>query len=101
LLRNSQIASQNSGVTAPSVLLKVEPEYSDLARGVRGEGRVVLSMTIDEGGVPRAIKVARSLSLPLDQRAIEAVEKWRFRPGMKDGKPVAAQASIEVRFRPI
>jgi TonB family protein len=43
--------------------------------------------------------VIRPLGLGLDQKAIEAVEKWKFKPGMKDGKPVAVQATIEVNFR--
>jgi protein TonB len=45
------------------------------------------------------IKVVRSLGLGLDEKAIEAVEKWKFKPGMKNGVPVAVMATIEVNFR--
>jgi TonB family protein len=87
------------GVSAPSVLYKVEPEYSEEARKAKFQGTVVLFVVVDEKGNPRDLKVLRPLGLGLDQKAIEAVEKWRFRPGMKDGKPVPVQATIEVNFR--
>jgi TonB family protein len=35
----------------------------------------------------------------LDEKAIEAVQKWKFAPGMKDGHPVSVQVSVEVNFR--
>jgi TonB family protein len=87
------------GVSAPSVLLKVEPEYSEEARKAKWQGTVVLSLVVDDMGRPQSLKVVRSLGLGLDQKAIDAVEKWRFKPGMKDGKAVAVQATIEVNFR--
>ncbi|MEO8026964.1 MAG: energy transducer TonB [Bryobacteraceae bacterium] len=87
------------GVSAPAVLLKVEPEYSEEARKAKWQGTVVLAIVVDEKGHARDLKVIRSLGLGLDQKAIEAVEKWRFKPGMKDGKPVPVQATIEVNFR--
>jgi TonB family protein len=87
------------GVSPPSVLLKVEPEYSEEARKAKFQGTVVLFVVVDEKGNPRDLKVMRPLGLGLDQKAIEAVEKWKFKPGMKDGKPVAVQATIEVNFR--
>jgi periplasmic protein TonB len=87
------------GVSPPSVILKVEPEYSEEARKAKFQGTVVLFVVVDEKGNPRELKVIRPLGLGLDQKAIEAVEKWKFRPGMKDGKPVAVQATIEVNFR--
>jgi protein TonB len=87
------------GVSAPTVLSKVEPEYSEEARKAKWQGTVVLSLIVDEQGRPQNLKVLRSLGLGLDQKAIEAVEKWRFRPGMKDGKPVPVMATIEVNFR--
>ena len=44
-------------------------------------------------------QVARSLGMGLDQKAIEAVRKWKFEPAMKDGRPVAVQINVEVNFR--
>src|SRR5712691_4300300 len=87
------------GVSAPSVLSKVEPEYSEEARKAKWQGTVVLALVVDDQGRPQNLKILRSLGLGLDQKAIEAVEKWRFKPGMKDGKPVPVMATIEVNFR--
>jgi protein TonB len=86
-------------VSAPTILSKVEPEYSEEARKAKWQGTVVLSLVVDAQGRPQGLKVARSLGLGLDQKAMEAVAKWRFRPGMKDGKPVPVIATIEVNFR--
>ena len=60
---------------------------------------MLLSMVIDENGVPKSISVMRSLGLGLDEKAIAAVTQWRFQPGAKDGTPVKVQAQIEVTFR--
>ncbi len=87
------------GVSAPALTLKVEPEYSEEARKAKFQGTVMLEIVVDEHGMPRNIRVVRPLGLGLDEKAIEAVQKWRFRPGMKDGKPVATQAQVEVNFR--
>jgi len=87
------------GVSAPSVLSKVEPEYSDEARKAKWQGTVVVSVIVDELGRPRNVRVQRSLGLGLDQKAVEAVSQWRFKPGLKDGKPVPVVATIEVTFR--
>jgi len=87
------------GVTAPSLLSKVEPEYSEEARRAKYQGTVVLYVEVFPDGKAHNLKVLRSLGLGLDEKAIEAVNKWRFRPGFKDGKPVPVQATIEVNFR--
>jgi TonB family protein len=87
------------GVSPPQVIFKVEPEYSEEARKAKFQGTVVLFVVVDEKGNPRDLKVIRPLGLGLDQKAIEAVEKWRFKPGMKDGRAVPVQATIEVNFR--
>lgn len=87
------------GVSAPTLLSKVEPEYSEEARKAKWQGIVVLSLVVDDQGRPQSLKVVRSLGLGLDQKAIEAVEKWRFKPGQKDGKAVPVYAVVEVNFR--
>jgi TonB family protein len=87
------------GVSSPQLLTKVEPEYSEEARKAKFQGTVLLYVEVDEKGLPRNIRIIRPLGLGLDQKAIEAVEKWKFIPGKKDGKPVAVQAQIEVNFR--
>src|ERR1035441_9216758 len=87
------------GVSPPSVVTKVPPDYSDEARRARFEGTAILFVVVDENGAPRNLKVLRPLGLGLDEKAIEAVSQWKFRPGMKDGEAVPVQATIEVNFR--
>jgi protein TonB len=87
------------GVSPPAVLSKVEPEYSEEARKAKWQGMVVLQLVVDANGLPKDMKVVHSLGLGLDAKAMEAVAKWRFKPGMKDGKPVPVIATIEVNFR--
>jgi protein TonB len=87
------------GVSAPVPVFRPEPEYSEEARKAKWQGAVMLQLVVDENGLPQDIKVVRSLGLGLDQKAIEAVQKWRFKPGLKDGKPVPVSANIEVNFR--
>jgi TonB family protein len=86
-------------VSAPVPIYKPEPEYSEEARKAKFQGTVVLFIVVDEKGNARDLRVIRPLGLGLDQKAIEAVNKWKFRPGMKDGHPVSVQATIEVNFR--
>jgi TonB family protein len=86
------------GVTAPKPISKPEPEYSEEARKAKHQGEVRLQIVVDEKGMPQNITVKKSLGLGLDEKAIEAVQKWRFTPGMKDGKPVAVQVLIDVSF---
>jgi len=87
------------GVTAPTLLFKKEPEYSEEARKAKYQGTVLLYIEVDPSGRATNIKVSRSLGLGLDEKAIEAVKQWKFKPGYKDGKPVTVAATIEVNFR--
>ena len=87
------------GVTAPALLRKVEPEYSEEARKAKYQGTVTLAVVIDASGKVAAVRVLHSLGLGLDDKAMEAVRKWKFAPGTKGGRPVSVAATIEVNFR--
>jgi protein TonB len=87
------------GVTVPVAIVRPEPEYSEEARKAKWSGAVTVSLIVDANGMPTDIHVVKTLGLGLDQKAIEAIQKWRFKPGTKDGKPVPVFATIEVNFR--
>jgi TonB family protein len=87
------------GVSAPRPVFTPDPEYSEEARKAKYQGTCVLWLVVGSDGKPRDIKVARTLGLGLDEKAIEAVKQWKFEPAMKDGKPVAVQINVEVSFR--
>jgi periplasmic protein TonB len=88
-----------NGVSAPRAIYDPDPEYSDEARRAKYQGTVVLSLIVDAFGHARNIRVARSLGMGLDEKAIDAVEEWQFAPGIKDGHAVATQVNVEVNFR--
>jgi periplasmic protein TonB len=83
----------------PVVILKVEPQYTEEARQAKLQGTVVLYVEVGPDGMAHNIKVQRPLGMGLDEKAIEAVQQWRFRPGMRDGKPSTVAATVEVNFR--
>ena len=85
--------------TIPVLVYKVAPDYSDEARAARCHGTVLLGVIIDETGKPRDIHVLKPLGLGLDEKAVEAVQRWRFSPGLKDGQPVCVAANVEVNFQ--
>jgi TonB family protein len=93
------VYSVGNGITPPSVLTKVDPEYSEEARKAKYSGSVMLSIVVNTDGKAEEIKVVKSLGMGLDEKAIEAVQKWRFVPGKNKGMPVKVRAQIEVNFR--
>ena len=87
------------GVTAPKVLHKMEPEYTEEGRVAKYQGTVVLAVEIDPNGVAQNIRIVKGLGFGLDENAVMAVQQWRFQPATKDGAAVTVQARIEVNFR--
>ena len=86
-------------LTAPRVLYKVDPEFSEEARKAKYQGTVLLTIEVGEDGKPHELKVLQGLGLGLDEKAIEAVSRWRFRPALRNGHPVRAAATVQVNFR--
>jgi periplasmic protein TonB len=91
-------ASSRGALTAPRVLYQVDPEFSEEARRAKHYGTVLLVVDVDTTGRAVNFRIAKSLGLGLDEKAIEAVSLWKFQPGRRDGKPVKVAATIEVNF---
>ncbi len=88
------------GVSAPVPLNSVEAEFSDEARRAKYQGVCLISMIVDTNGMPQNPRVVRPLGMGLDEKALEAVRKYRFKPALKDGKtPVPVMITVEVNFR--
>jgi TonB family protein len=87
------------GVSEPKLIYSIEPEFSDEARRAKYQGVVLIALIVDAQGNPQGVHVARALGMGLDEKAMEAVRQYKFKPAMKDGKPVACYANIEVNFR--
>jgi TonB family protein len=88
-----------NGVTAPVLVAKKEPEYSEEARVAKIQGTIVLSIVVGVDGHAADITLVRSIGFGLDEKAADAVLQWQFKPGMRDGLPVPVMAQIEVNFR--
>ena len=87
-----------NGVSAPSIIRKQEPEYTPRARAAKIQGTVLLEVVILPDGTPDNMKILHSVDPDLDAKAIECIRSWRFRPALKDGKPVPVRIMIEVNF---
>jgi protein TonB len=86
------------GVTVPEVIFNPEPSFSEEARKAKAQGIVLLLVVVGKDGRTHDIRVGQSLGMGLDEKAIEAVNRWRFRPGTLNGQPVATQIAVQVDF---
>jgi TonB family protein len=85
-------------VKPPAIISEPQPEYTDLARTDKVQGAVLVSLVVDEHGLPRHVRVLRGLGDGLDEKAIEAVNRYHFKPAMQNDKPVPVYATIDVNF---
>jgi TonB family protein len=104
---SAQFNSRPTGsISAPSIISKGQPEYTQRARAAGLEGEAVVRVRIDENGFPHEVAFVEFTSsrkhvedpLGLDEKAVEAVKLWRFRPAKKNGTPVSLVVSVYVQF---
>jgi TonB family protein len=91
--------SVGGGVSAPIPIYQPEPAYSEEARKAKYQGTVVLWIIVDTKGDVTDTRVVRPLGLGLDEKALETVRTWKFKPGMRNGVPVPVRCIVEVTFR--
>lgn len=88
-----------SHTTEARLVHKAEPQYTKEAQAAKIEGDVSLTLTIGADGVPSDIKVVRGLGMGLDEKAVECLQQWRFKPATSHGEPVSAKATVVINFR--
>ena len=86
-------------VMAPKLVYQVDPEFSEEARKAKFSGNVEVYLIVDEQGNPTHIRVARGVGMGLDEKAVEAVRQYKFKPAMQNGKPVKVDLYIDVNFQ--
>ncbi len=86
-------------VKPPQAIHTPDPEYTPSARKAARQGTAVLSAIVTPDGKVAVVKMERVLGYGLDQKAIDAVCQWKFKPALEDDQPVAVQINVEVTFR--
>ena len=92
------VMSVGGGVSAPLVIHSVDPEFTAEARAANFQGSVSIQLIVDSQGNPQNVHVVRRLGMGLDEKAVEAVRQYRFKPAMYEGHPVAVQLVVDVDF---
>ncbi len=98
LAAQDQIYKPGAGVKSPVLIREVKPQYTRDAMRRKVEGTVELDAVILKDGTVGDVTIKQSLDEDLDQQAIKALKEWKFRPGTKDGEPVAVQCFVELSF---
>lgn len=95
-----QVYDPGNGTTLPVVVTQVKPDYTPAAMKARIEGTVILQSIVLPDGTVGDVRVAASLDSEhgLDEQAVAAMKQWTFKPGQRDGKPVAVRIHCEMRF---
>jgi TonB family protein len=96
---DGDVAKVGGGVSAPTLLHRQEPEYSEDARLAKYQGSAMLAITIGPDGQASNLELIKGIGFGLDEKAAEAVTAWKFKPATRDGQPVAVHATIEVNFK--
>jgi protein TonB len=97
--RGGGLRHVGGSVSMPEVLYSVEPEFSEEARKAKTSGDVSVYLWVDERGNPTHVRVVRGMGMGLDEKAIEAVKQYRFKPAMENGRPVAVEMYVVVNFQ--
>jgi TonB family protein len=97
--KGDQIYTSAKAMMPPEPIFRPEAEYTDEARKAQLNGKVILTLVVETDGTATNIEVTRGLGLGLEQKAIEAVRQWKFKPATIAGEPVRARVNVEVAFR--
>ena len=94
------VYTPGNGVSLPTVVREVKPEYTAAAREAGIQGLVQMSTVVKADGTVGDVTITESLDpeLGLDNQAIQAMKQWTFKPGTREGTPVAVRVDVQMRF---
>ena len=92
------LMSVGGGVSAPTLVSRIDPEFTEEARAANFQGNVAIQLVVDQQGNPQNIRVVRRAGMGLDEKAVAAVRQYKFHPATYQGHPVAVQIVIDVDF---
>jgi TonB family protein len=92
-------AQEISHTIPPKVIQRAEPGYTKEALEAKLQGNVILSFLVGKDGAPSGIQVVRGLGMGLDEKAVECLKLWRWKPATRYGEPVSTKATLEMTFR--
>ncbi len=98
LLSVSPLAFAQSKSEPPVPVRTVAPDFPDNLKRDGVQGIVTVKCTVDEQGNVRDPTIEKSSNPAFEKPAVAAVKKWRFKPATQDGKPIAVQISIPIKF---
>jgi len=94
-----QAEAEILGEAVPLVEKNLPPEYPGLARRRGWEGTVLLEVDVEPDGQVKTVRIQTSSSYSLlDNAALDAVKKWQFMPGTRNGRPAAMKVFVPVHF---
>ncbi|MGD0940920.1 MAG: energy transducer TonB [Terracidiphilus sp.] len=98
-LEPSDLNSIGDSIKAPILVQSAAAEFTDEARRGKHGGVCIVSFVVDRDGKPQDVRIVEKLGYGLDQKAIEAVKRYQFKPAIKDGRPIPVTLTTEVEFR--
>lgn len=98
--QTTKVYKPGNGVSLPPVVHEVKPEYTREAMKQQIQGSVFMLVVVLESGDVGDVQISKSLDAEygLDQEAIKAAKQWKFKPGTREGKPVAVEVTIQMTF---
>jgi TonB family protein len=87
------------GATLPVCVFCPSPDYTDLARTAKYRGTVELSLIVTKDGVVNSVLVLKGAPFSLTQKAIDAVQKWKFKPAKFHGQSVPVRVPVDIEFQ--
>jgi protein TonB len=91
-------ANGDSVTQAPAIERSAKPEMPSGEHPPKGVHHVLITLVVDGNGDPKDVAVKKAAGYGFDEKAVEAVKKYKFKPAMKGGKPVKSEVTIDVKF---